>query len=199
MPALSTSLLKIPGLTIDQLGNVNFPGEILGKGLRPRHDFVMALPNTSLKDVMLGDLLDWLRWGSGNTVMWECTLPELKTLIEKWEDSNPDPPPERYTTFRSQAQSTTSWVEFWTKYSASQYAYRRRKCPEHNIQLREYNDCPKCYKPWYDLDKVYGNRRGEWQYNLVAKADGHFVARLVAQTPRQERIGSPLSSPDQLF
>lgn len=165
------SLDQIPGVFRDQFGNPRCGRSVT----RGETEFVLQLPIGALKEVVLSDLLNWLRWGSRNSVMWECTLPELISVIEKWLKDNPDAPQDL---FAPGIRGEVNWEAIWNERGIKSEVFRKHRCC--GQILSEYEDCPQCLTGWHEMGEFWLGPRGEDTYNLVLMgADGGYVATAV--------------------
>lgn len=181
------SLETLPGTIRDQYGNLNLVDENVGNaGLRKRVEYLLALDRSQMAGTVLCDLLDWLRWGSETSVMWECTLPELIKVTEKWLAANPDAPRNLFTPYFTKE---VNWDELWIERGFKGKMRERRKCC--GAIFKEFEDCRVCHKAWYNMERVYIGPRGEGTYHLVLNgADGGSVAAAV-WTCRGQQLTSP--------
>jgi len=182
------SLERLPGTTRDRYGNLNLvDGNTGNGGLRKHFEYLLALDGAQMAGTVLCDLLDWLRWGSETGVMWECTLPELISLIDKWSAANPNAPLELFTRYFTKE---VNWDELWSERGMKGEMRRKRKCGCGRI-FTEFHDCNLCHQRWHEMKQVYIGPRGEGTYYLVLQgADGGSVAAAV-----WSRHGQPLTSP----
>lgn len=183
------SLLKLPGLRPDRYGNINVAGNS-EEGLRHKYSFVLRQPFSALAGVRLDELLEWMRWGSEDGVMWELNAHELFRVIAWWERANPNAPPALYGV-EGDLPKMMEWREFWRAHNAIAYmATPMTRCEcgrvfDNNATLF----CPSC-----DEHYLYGRQeprhivRGMGHYNLAIKgACGAEVAELAYATRGQVR------------
>ena len=166
------SLDKIPGVFRDRYGNPRCGRSVT----RGETEFVLELPKGALQDVILSELLNWIRWGSQTSVMWECTLPELIQIIEKWHGDNPNAPKRL---FDPHITSDADWESLWIRRGVKGEVRRAYKCC--GLLFPEYQQsCTQCDKHWTDMQEVWVGQRGEGTYNLILEgADGSYVAAAV--------------------
>ncbi|OGN07444.1 MAG: hypothetical protein A2669_01865 [Candidatus Yanofskybacteria bacterium RIFCSPHIGHO2_01_FULL_48_25b] len=178
----------MPGTVQDQYGNLELVGENVERfGLRKRVEYLFALDGSQMTGVILCELLDWLRWGSETSVMWNCTLQELITIIEKWLAANPDAALELFTPHFTEE---VSWDKLWNERGLKGRMHRKRKCRCGTI-FREFDDCHVCYERWHEMKEVYVGPQGEGTYDLVLNgAAGGSIAAAV-WTCRGQRLTSP--------
>lgn len=157
---LHPSLTKLPGTQVDEHGNLKFKTEGESVGLRWRLETVLRLNPRELTGTRLSELLNWLRWGSQGGVMWECTLPELVALVEKWEAANPDAPAEQYGV----DQPDQDWSELWK--NARIAGLRRVRDCRCGLKLVEIGRC-RCGRGYFDGKDRTEGPRGPETYNLV--------------------------------
>lgn len=187
---MDESLDRLPDVARDQYGNLGFKGENAGhSGLRPRVNWVLALPDSALTGTVLCELLDWLRWGSQVSVMWECSLPELILVIEKWLAANPGAP---VAAFHPHFRQDVDWEKLWTERGFKDGMRVKHRCGCGRL----YGDftliCKKCWQQWHEMERVNVGPRGPGTYNLVLQgADGGSVAAAV-WTNRNWVFWSPL-------
>jgi len=172
------SLERLPGLTRDKYGNLDLEGENIGYfGLYPRVKYILALGADVLTGTVLSELLDWLRWGSETSVRWDCTLPELIAVIEKWLGSNPDA---SRNAFNPYFTKDVDWNQLWVERGMKDCIYIKHRC-RCGIMHGEFDlECQACWQKWHEMEKVRMGPRGENSYNLVLLgADGGSVAAAV--------------------
>lgn len=191
---LYPSLITLPDTNVDRHGNLHFKGE---KGLdRSRIERLLhEVPVTSLCGTKLGELLCWIEWGSTDGVMWQCTLPELTALIEKWEMQNSNPilygiEPE---------EKPISWQHFWNTFGSMYGCREGWDCPEckkSNVHFRAY--CENCHCD-RDVPMTVIGLRGVDTYNLVLSGHcGYSVAAAAYFSKNESRIVHKLWTPCQL-
>src|SRR5262249_9928438 len=139
--------------------------------------YLLALPTGTLAGTKLVDVLEWPRWGSATGCMWECTLPEMIRLIEKWLLDNPDGTLKNFGI--SQPSPDFTWQELWET-RGSKGGYRRaRKCSCRKIH-EEFAHCDACGQAWYDMQQTTLTVRGPETYNVILEgADGGSIAAAV--------------------
>ena len=187
MSALHSSLSGISGIRKDKYGNLKVRGVRSGEGLRHRYAFVMRLPYCELAKVQLGELLDWMRWGAQEGVMWECTMAELLRVIMRWERANPEADASRYSSLNMGA---LSWTDFWSSHSAFAYqAWRVVRCKCGRIFDYDGMFCPRCDASHFEGTwETRHLTRGLGHYNLaVHGAGGSAVAALAFTTRNRPR------------
>jgi hypothetical protein len=188
MSIVKSSLLKLPGVVKDTYGNLNVVGVKSGSGLRHRYSFVLRLSFKSLAGVVLEELLNWMRWGSMDGVMWECTARELFRVVERWERANPDAPASLYGI--TEDRELPEWNEFWKTYRAHAESVRsQRRCScGRFFRTFEFTTCPACDTSYWDGKNELLGPRGPRTYNLaLIGGDGHAVAALAYATRGQAR------------
>jgi hypothetical protein len=171
------SLDKLPNVRRDEYSNLLVTvSSVRDKGLRGRFEYVMGLASEHFTGLVLCDLLEWLRAGSETAVRWDCTLPELILLIEKWLAANPDAPVQLFNPYFT---SYVDWVTLWDERGMKDDIYFRRRCMCGYL-LREFDSCYVCGMEWADMTKVILGPRGVGTYNLVLfGASGGAVAAAV--------------------
>jgi hypothetical protein len=176
---LYETLERLPGLAKDEYGNLNVAAFTKRNcGLRHRVDYALQAPRGTFTGTKLSDLLDWMRWGSECSVMWECTLPELIQVIEKWLGDNADAPQELFGLYGDPAGA--DWNKLWTDRGIKDEVLTKRQCQRCGKIYREFDDCDKCYIPWYEMETVMVGPRGPHTYNLVLMgAAGYSIAAAV--------------------
>lgn len=166
-----SSLVHLPGVKADKFGNLHFTGERVNYyGLRPRYEFVLKLDPKELKNTVLSELLNWLRWGAQTSVKWECTLPELVKLIEHWEKFNSDLAAYGFT----EGTEPVQWEKLW----ANGYRYgifERYFCSHCKKKYDRF--CLNCSFCNRILKVIEDGPRGINSYDLILEgADGVWVA-----------------------
>jgi hypothetical protein len=159
------SLERLPNLTRDRYGNLNLKGENIGySGLHARVKHVLALEGSVLAGTVLSELLDWLRWGSETFVRWDCTLPELILVIEKWLEANHDAPLSLFNPYFSQE---VDWSQLWIERGMKGDMYVKYRC-RCGILHGEFDlECQACWQKWHEMERLNMGPRGEGSYNLV--------------------------------
>lgn len=177
------SLRGLPNTQVDQFGNLNVNGTRSShSGLRHHYDYLMQIELEALRDRQLDQLLNWIRWGAETEVVWECTLPELVALIERWEQVNELPelygmPPE---------DTRVSWISLWKQ--AKKYGvFTHHFCRRCNRRTNTARHCSHCYT-WGETFPFTTGPRGPETYNLELEwNDGHAVANAAYHTRGKKR------------
>ena len=182
--ARQKSVAEIPGLVADEHGNINIVGVDVDKtGLRPYYEFLMNCPPKHLQGVVLSEMLDWCRWGSQTGVMWEASLPELITLVERWERANgitdliADTERTLYEENPEEAvPAYESWQEIVAQMLMAQRGPLKWLCPNGHVtsesMLSFFENCPECGKDRADCKLVPVGPRGLSTYNLCLEGGG---------------------------
>jgi hypothetical protein len=168
-------LEKLPGLIRDRYGNLRVAQE--ANGLRGRIEYALNLATDELAGTRLAELLDWMRWGDECSVMWECTLPELIQVIEKWLAANPEAPWEIFGIHNH--QNEVSWDSLWAKQGQKEEIWEAKRCRCGSIH-GQFTDCDECGQHWFQMETVSMGPRGPNSYNLgLMYANGVTVAAAV--------------------
>jgi hypothetical protein len=160
------TLEGLPNTEVDQYGNLNLVDRRDGEGLRHRLEHVLQMPKEDFVGRRLSELLDWLRWGSNVSVMWEGTPTEILNVIERWEEANPDAEWERYIICEP---VPVEWDNIW-RYACknSQMLYKVRICPNgHGRINHSIGYCEICHIDWYNVPEQEMGPRGFGTYNTV--------------------------------
>lgn len=187
-----SSLEGLPRTVVDPMGNLNVENSATGAGLRHRVDYLIGLPEGARKGTILGELLNWLRWGGQDSVKWECTLSELRLIIWQWERDNPDE--RRYVAYENM-KCYASWDTLWGKHSEAVgrfTQYRCTVCKKIAADMGYCNHCKECrgITAWKEIVCYPRNNSG---YNLIlAGHDGNDVALAVqAVSNGSQHLGVP--------
>ena len=192
-----SSLEKLPGTHRDQYGNLKAPQEAYP--LRGRFEYALKLTPKELSGTVLGELLDWLRWGSDGGVMWEATLPELIQLIENWLAGNPDAPQEL---FSPHICCDEDWDELWNKRGVREEVQEARICKcgtVHRMYTFRIEDCQKCWQRWYEMESADWGPRGLDTYNLALVGAGGCSVAAAVWTNRNWLFVVPLEFAQKKF
>lgn len=172
MKRYESSLAKIPGVTVDEMGNIRIDG--IGWNSRKYFEFAAALPAKHLRDTRLSELLEWLRWGHDGDdfsgVLWECSLRELANLIARWEEANPGATKQEYGI--AGKKDIVHWGALWRKNAIPAHTYSARRCNScRTIYKDPAIECPECQTDWIHSGRATVGPRGEGSYNLALQ--GH--------------------------
>jgi hypothetical protein len=183
------TLLRIPGIRIDNFGNATLHGT--SWDARNYFEAVEAMPIGQLKGVNLCELLEWLRWGSEDCVMWECTLPELTRLISQWEKDNPKATPKDFGIPRR--HNSLAWMQFWNNFGFAEHTDLARRCRCKTVFSCDQFECPECRKHWTDSGRTAIGPRGERTYDLLLRGHTGYSVCLAAWNSRgTKRFGPDL-------
>ncbi len=185
LKAAFPSLVGLPTLTVDEFGNINVSGNNPpANGLRHRYQFVKKLPLKHLRQTKLTDLLGWMRWGSKDGSMWECSMGEIIQIIERWEKANPNATLDQYG-LKKQDLQDCSWDEVVKQSYAAKFFHRRRcnHCKRYHKQVAPWLDCHRCGHPWHESTDVISGPRGLGTYNLILIGlDGYYLVGAAYRT-----------------
>ncbi len=182
-------LMGLAGTEGDRNGNLKIIGLASGDSLRPTYDFLMRLPLENLRGRPLPELLNWMRWGGGTAVIWECTLSELVAFIERWEQVNEHP--DLYGI--KPTDPAVTWYTLWNQSGCVRGVITQHHCVNCEDDTTVASHCATCDE-YVDARAVVVGPRGPGTANLELQwSEGYTVANAAYHTRgRRRRIPKKL-------